>query len=149
MLLSTLSKATAVKKMKTNEKKKVNKAPTVTIKLEPIKFIGGGKLMKELQWTVSGKIMSEKQQKEFLRTAVHGNGDPGHIALTEQMAMGLNQFGALYEEVDICVNDDQNSTSASSQAYDRTSFDKKLKDCFYAKKAQVENLICLPTRKMA
>ena len=93
--------------------------------------------------------MSEKQQKEFLRTAVHGNGDPGHITLTEQMAMGLNQFGALYEEVDICVNDDQNSTSASSQAYDRTSFDKKLKDCFYAKKAQVENLICLPTRKMA
>ncbi|KAI2499678.1 hypothetical protein MHU86_14811 [Fragilaria crotonensis] len=97
---------------------------TASKKLESIKFVGGSKFMKELQKTVflsaydsvvfsSGRSMTEKEQKELLRSSIIGSGAVDEMTLPEQMVLGLNQFSHLYDEVDIDINDDRNALSSS------------------------------------
>ena len=97
---------------------------TASKNLESIKFVGGSKFMKELQKTVffsaydsvvflSGRSMTEKEQKELLRSSIIGSGAVDEMTLPEQMVLGLNQFSHLYDEVDIDINDDRNALSSS------------------------------------
>ncbi len=53
--------------------------------------------------------MTEKEQKELLRTSIIGSGAVDKMILPEQMVLGLNQFFYLYDEVDIDLNDDRNA----------------------------------------
>ncbi|KAI2495874.1 hypothetical protein MHU86_18655 [Fragilaria crotonensis] len=147
---------------------------TASKKLESIKFVGGSKFMKELQKTVffsaydsvvflSGRSMTEKEQKEMLRTtSIIGSAGAvlDEMTLPEQMVLGLNQFSHLYdEEVDIDINDDRNALSSSVSeggVVDRHGggsteeggemisspqwYDKKLKDCFFPQKSSCGKL---------
>jgi hypothetical protein len=58
---------------------------------------------------LSGRSMTEKEQKELLRTSIIGSGAVDKMILPEQMVLGLNQFFYLYDEVDIDLNDDRNA----------------------------------------
>ena len=110
-----------------------------TNKLETLKFVGGTKLMKELQKTLffaaydavvsSGNSITEKRQKELLAKAIIGNGNSDVMTLTEQMATGINQFAHLYENVNVPINDDKN---ASNSGNDGTLSPRKiLRDCYF------------------
>jgi hypothetical protein len=112
--------------LSTSSKKKASK------KLESIKFVGGSKFMKELQKTVffaaydsvvflSGRSMTEKEQKQLLQNCIIGSGDVDEMTLPEQMVLGFNQFSHLYDEVEIDINDDRNASSASAGVVDHHS----------------------------
>ena len=102
----------------------------------------------------SGRSMTEKEQKELLRSSIIGSGAVDEMTLPEQMVLGLNQFSHLYDEVDIDINDDRNalsSTVSEGGVVDRHGggsteeggemissqqrYDKKLKDCFFPQKS--------------
>ena len=112
-----------------------------TNKLETLKFVGGTKLMKELQKTLffaaydtvvsSGNSITEKRQKELLAEAIIGNGNPDVMTLTEQMATGINQFAHLYENIDVPINDDKNASSSSGNNNGTLSPTKILKECYF------------------
>ena len=122
-------------------------------KLDSLKFVGGSKFMKELQRTVffaayesvvfsSGKSVTDKEQREMLRKSILGSGDPDELTLPEQMVLGLNQFGHLYEDVPVTINDDWNAQSTSTTADragivtpSRNEYEKRLKDCFFPQKS--------------
>jgi hypothetical protein len=122
-------------------------------KLESLKFVGGSKFMKELQRTVffaandsavfcSGNSVMDKEQRELLRKSIIGSGDPDELTLPEQMVLGINQFGHLYEDVPVAVNDDRNAQSTSiTTVLDagltslRNEYNKRLKDCFFPQKS--------------
>jgi hypothetical protein len=120
-------------------------------KLEPLKFVGGSKFMKELQRTVffaayesavfcAASSVTDKEQRELLRQSILGSGDPDELKLPEQMVLGINQFGHLYEDVPVAVNEDQNAQSASSTdagltSSSRNEYDKRLKDWFFPQKS--------------
>ena len=117
-------------------------------KLESLKFVGGSKFMKELQRTVffaaydsavfcSGNSVTGKEQRELLRKSIIGSGDPDELTLPEQMVLGINQFGHLYEDVPVAVNDDRNAQSTSITTVldagltsSRNEYNKRLKDFF-------------------
>ena len=92
-------------------------------KLESLKFVGGTKLMKELQKTLffaaydtivsSGNSITEKRQKELLAEAIIGNGNSDVMTLTEQMVSttGIKQFAHIYKNVNDPINDDKNVSS--------------------------------------
>ncbi len=110
-----------------------------TNKLETLKFVGGTKLMKELQKTLffaaydaivsSGNSITEKRQKELLAEAIIGNGNSDVMTLTEQMATGINQFAHLYENVNVPINDDKNASSSGNNG--TLSPRKILRDCYF------------------
>jgi hypothetical protein len=113
-------------------------------KLESLKFVGGTKLMKELQKTLyfaaydtivsSGNSITEKKQKELLAEAIIGDGNPDVMTLTEQMVSGINQFTHLYENVDASVNDDRNASSSSLTGGNNGGTprqNKILRDCYF------------------
>ena len=116
--------------------------------------------MKELQKTVffaaydsvifsSGRTMTDKEQKEMLRCAILGTGDPDAMTLPEQMVLGINQFANLYDDVPIETNADRNASSSHHAERDitgtdnagstgssrRNEYDKRLKDCFFPQKS--------------
>jgi hypothetical protein len=77
-------------------------------KLESLEFVGGSKCLKQLQQTVcfaayesvvlcSGRSVTDKEQREMLCKSILGSGDSDELTLPEQMALGLNEFGHLYE----------------------------------------------------
>ncbi|KAI2489924.1 hypothetical protein MHU86_24647 [Fragilaria crotonensis] len=123
-------------------------------KLEPLKFVGGSKFMKELQRTVffaaydsvvfrSASSVTDKEQRELLCKSILGSGDPDELTLPEQMVLGINQFGHLYEDVPVTVNDDRNVQSANKKSTEaalptsllsQNEYDKRLKDCFFPQK---------------
>ena len=72
-------------------------------KMDSLKFVGGSKLMKELQKTMhfaayesvvfsSARSMTEKDQRQMLRE--------------------INQFSPLYDDVPVAVNDDRNASTS-------------------------------------
>ena len=50
----------------------------------------------------------------MLRKSVLGSGAPDELILPEQMVLGINQFGHLFEDVPVAVNDDRNAQRTSS-----------------------------------
>jgi hypothetical protein len=109
-------------------------------KLEALKFMGGSKIMKELQKTLYfaaydeitttafGRTMTEKEQQKILGEMILGSiignhhqrmNDPDdhihNMTLTEQMVFGMNQFSYLYE----------------NELIDDKQQEKKLRDCFF------------------
>ena len=105
--------------------------------------------MKELQRTVffaaydsavfcSGNSVTEKDQRELLRKTILGSGDPDELTLPEQMVLGINQFGHLYEDVPVAANDDWNAAAVvedSGLTSSRNEYDKRLRDCFFPQKS--------------
>jgi hypothetical protein len=68
-----------------------------------LKFVGGSKLMKELQSEMffaayesvvfsSARSMTEKGQRKMLRISIVGTCTSDIMTLPEQMVLGLNQF---------------------------------------------------------
>jgi hypothetical protein len=121
-------------------------------KMESLKFVGGSKLMKELQKTMffaayesvvfsSARSMTEKDQRKMLRESIVGTGASDIMTLPEQMILGLNQFSHLYDDVTVVVNDDRNASTSSAAAgttvvgSSRNDYDKVLKDCFFPQKS--------------
>ena len=112
------------------------------VKLEPIRFVGGSTFLKELQRTVffaaydsivtSASSINEQKKNGLLLQAVLGNGRPDNVSLSQQMALGINQFAGLYEDVQSDLNDDRNASSSDTT---RNELNKKLKDCFFPQKA--------------
>lgn len=85
--------------------------------------------------------MSESNERSscVAKLSAHRKDDPDHIAHPEQMmAMGLNQFGALYEETKTCVNDDKILTSTSSSSARTTTIAPIFRRA-------LESVICLRT----
>ena len=135
-------------------------------KMESLKFVGGSKLMKELQKTMffaayesvvfsSARSMTEKDQRKMLRESIVGTGASDIMTLPEQMILGLNQFSHLYDGVPVVVNDDRNASTSSAAAgttvvgSSRNDYDKVLKDCIFRRIVQEASSLSLPTSPMA
>ena len=97
--------------------------------------------MKELQRTVffaaydsavfcPGNSVTEKDQRELLRKTILGSGDPDELTLPEQMVLGINQFGHLYEDVPVAANEDRNAAAVVEDGgltSSRNEYDRRLK----------------------
>ena len=119
--------------------------------MESLKFVGGSKLMKELQRTMffaayesvvfsSARSMTEKDQRQMLRESIIGvTGASDIMTLPEQMVLGLNQFSHLYDNVPVATNDDRNASTLSGfgtvAGSSRNEYDKVLKDCYFPQKS--------------